>query len=303
MENGLFEQIKYMKLKITLNLTIFVCFIVHTQWVSAQYTKGGSTKSWEQFSTVYDTTFTDVFVSSFPSTSKSYIRYSRNIPKGIIADNSETYYPEKGFKGIGGHDMATMNEVEFGGYRNLKNINESLHPAIDLSWDFGVNFYWGRPKQISSTPGYKVEYDLQYGLGYGAGLCGTIKPSFLIPDGPKILEDLFIDIGFRFNALMSNPGGAEYSGTRTTGETFVEGSISSFEESLLLQLDQMPFIAIRYKSLGLRLELSSMRWSNEPEMYHEYTEYVTNPLGSSYYEIFDLGADYKFTKLSFMLFF
>ena len=292
-----------MKKFIIFTTLLFVAGSV-TKEASAQITKGGSKKNWEKYSVIYDTVITkEIVTSAYPSTSGEYFSFGIVSGRGTMADPQTIYFPENGFKGTGGHDFSRLFELSLGSYKNFDKINKNLHPAIDISGNFNLATQFGRPSfEENPDPSYTIDYGLYFGVGAGYGAVGTFKPYYIIPDGPEALKDLWIDVGYRLDAVLYVYGETTYSAEQVPNyPVFGSGTIDPLAG---LRIDGSFIIGARYKFLGFRMEFANdVANVVSPEINH-YGSW-TNQFGDlvNFNDFEEHAVDYQMTKFVFSVYF
>lgn len=275
-----------------------------TKKASAQITKGGSKKNWEKYSVIYDTVITkEIVTSAYPSTSGEYFSFGIISGRGLMGDPQTLYFPEDGFKGTGGHDFNRLFELSLGSYKNFDKINKNLHPAIDISGNFNLATQFGRPSfGDNPDPNYTMDYGLYFGVGVGYGGVGTFKPYYVIPNAPEALKDLWIDVGYRIDAMLYVYGESTYNIEQPnpfnpSNSSSISGTI---DPAAGLRLDGSFIVGARYKFLGFRMEFANdVANVLTPEIYHSWS----NVNGGIDSETFDSAIDYKMTKFVFSVYF
>jgi hypothetical protein len=263
----------------------------------AQYTQGGSRKKWEEYDVIYDTVMVERTVTSaYPPTSSTYLRLSLMNGRGLISEPSQTFFPENGFRGTEGHDMGRGYEFALGGYGNWNEVNKQLHPGIDFSNNWEVAFQFATPEYTGTESGYTVDYGTYYGIAFGYGIAATIKPGYFDSKANSGLKDLFIDLGYRLDLNAFNMGETTY---RYESPTLIfSGDITS--EDFALRLDGSFFVGLRYKFIGLRLDLANQLTNILAPVYtHSYSDSNSN----SFTEEIESEKKYSFSKFSLMFFF
>lgn len=212
----------------------------------AQRTKGGSTQSWRRYDVQYDTTYQAVTENvRYPSTSRTYFRVGIVNGRGLWTEESLTYYPENGFKGTDGGDMAGGWEIVIGGWTNMTESNKNLHPAVDLSLinEFGLHVY--NYEYNGDVADYSVDYGTTYDIDYALGVGATIKPGlFSGSTTPPSSNGVLIDVGATVGLNLFGIGETTYQSGNSEGDLYYDEDLIGMRLNLNLQ------IGIRYGFVG-----------------------------------------------------
>lgn len=305
MGRGIFGKwiTKGIKMKKSISKKLLLLAFTASSFVAnAQVTSGGSKQNWEKFSVEYDTVVVEeTLSSSYPSTSKSYVRLGFVNYSGSIGE-SHRWAPEEALQGNEsfGLGMESGYELAIGGYTNFTSINNGLHPAIDLSSVYEVGFQWCALAEAQepapfSGPGAVNSIDggtfLQ--AHYGYGVVATIKPAYLTDKIIPALKDVYFDIGLRPDlTLYGHTPMTQRFEDPFTGD-FYDLSI---EEGIGFGLNLNIMLGLRWKFIGIRYDISNVLSTlAAPE------PYITSNFQTNDY--FTNETQYESGKFSIMLFF
>lgn len=245
----------------------------------AQFTEGGSTKSYEKYRYSVDTIVTARTITNttqLPQGRQSYFYFSVGLAAPLSTTFSQKADPNSsisdsygGRDGMGGKIGGSFS---LGGFYAFKSLNNKLIPLLDLglaqNHTLGIHAYnW---KNVNSFYSNDVKYNPF--ISFGSTLAPTVVINPLWKTGGK----LHIDVGYKLGAAVVFGGGQEYDGYDFT--YLIERE--NFTKPHFLH---GPSIRVRYSLLFVGLDFNFMKDNTDDAYYLSSTDDFGN-YNTSYFD-------------------
>lgn len=255
-------------------ITLFSALFLGAVQTHAQFTEGGSTKSYEKYRYEVDTLVTQrTITTQLPQVRQTYFYFSVGIAAPLAKSFSQKADPTSsipdsygGRDGMGGKVGGSFS---LGGFYSFKSLNNKLIPLIDVglgqNHTLGIHSYnW---KNVNSFYASDVSYKPFVSFS------SSLAPTVVINPLWKTNTKLHIDIGYKLGAAVVFGGGQAYD---------------DYDYAYLIERDNFtkphfmhgPTVRVRYSILVVGLDFNFMKDNTDDAYYFsrtdEFGDYTTS---------------------------
>lgn len=245
----------------------------------AQFTEGGSTKSYEKYRYEVDTVVTQRTITNttqLPQGRQTYFYFSLGLAAPLSSSFSKKADPNSSipdsYGGLDGMGGTLGGSFSLGGFYAFKSLNNKLIPLIDVglgqNHTLGIHAYnW---RNVNSF--YEDEVTYHPFLSFSSSLAPTVIINPLWKTGRK----LHIDVGYKLGAAVVFGGGQEYD---------------DYDFTYRIERDNFtkphfmhgPTIRVRYSALLVGLDFNFMK-DNTDDAYYMSSDDGSGGYSTSYFD-------------------
>lgn len=239
-----------MKLLNIIPIFLFTTIILPVQ---AQFTKGGSTKNYEEYHYITDTIRTPVTITTTPKKERqTYFYFSPGLLVPLNGNfrryPSEYSYIEDPYEGREGMGGSVGFRFSLGGFHSLRKLNNKIHPLVNIGighdYSIGVHPYtW---KAVNNFYATQVSYNPFVTVNASFVPMVSINPLW---EGKNKLH---IDFGYKIGFSVIAGGGHSY---KYAYSSYPYGSTYYVErDDAGMGFLHGPTLRVRYKFVHLGLD-------------------------------------------------